>query len=179
MNRQIPSQYVSVSCCSNLSFVSSLNLVCIRCHDPYQIPMRDLMNTEQLSDQDGNGEEDGDPGAVIVYSPNEEVHRALALTAVANLTLPPVVPPRTPLQQVTIYGCCSVMLIAVNRLMGLAFCTQSSMSGACAVWEHSSPQSASATNLVTYVTYCYLLVTTLCLTALEAVLLTLACFPQS
>ena len=87
--------------------------------------MRDLMKflcTEQLPghNDDDEQEQDGDPGAVIIYGPNDHVHRALGLPAVAHLVMPSgIVPPRIPLQQgkkVTIHV---YELIAVNGFGGL------------------------------------------------------------
>ena len=63
---------------------------------------------------------------------------------VANIIIPPGIVPPLQGEKVTIYECCSVMLIAVNRFGELIFCTQPSASVACAVWEHRSHQSTNA-----------------------------------
>ena len=119
-----------IPCCA-VAFPNSLEFVCKRCHDSYQILMCDLIKflcTEQLPEHNEDEEpEEGDPRAVIIYGTSDRVHRALGLPAVANLIMPPgIVPPRIPLQQgkkvtIHVYECCSVMLIAVHGFRGLIF----------------------------------------------------------
>ena len=109
-------------CCSILSFVSSLEVVCMRCHEhipdshvwPYEYFC--ALSSWKTRIKMGMWIQEL---LLYIYGPNEAIHQALGRPAVANIVIPPgIIPPRAPLQQgkkVTIYEWCSVMLRAVNR----------------------------------------------------------------